>query len=137
MTSRLVEKGVAVTTSEAGNPLVLNYDSQVVSFRDREGLHPLPGDFTLMKGISYLIYRVGDLWTAPAWAILPLSEYQENYFPDGTNSEAIVNVTINDGAKVVYSGSRMYYINDGEKSHYSGAALPFAPHTKNYKAVDQ
>lgn len=141
LTSRLVEKGVAVSTSESGDalgkPLVLKYDSQVVSFSDREGLHPLPGDFTLMKGVSYLIYRVGDLWAAPAWAILPLSDYHENYFPGGTNSEAIVTVTINDGDRVVYSGSRIYYINDGEKGHYSGPALPAAPHTKNFKAVDQ
>lgn len=146
LTSRLVEKGVAVSLSDradpacssACQPLLLKYDSQVVNFSDREGLHPLPGDFTLMKGVSYLIYRIGDLWAAPAWAILPLSSYHENYFPAGTNSEVIVSVTVADGSQVVYSDSRTYYINGAEQDHYSAPAfLPPAPHTKNFRTVDQ
>lgn len=145
LTTRLLERGVVVTTSGKADqpcqppcgPLQLKYDSQIVAFNSREKLLPLPDDFTVMKGVSYLIYRIGDLWAAPAWGILPLSDYQEEYMPEGTSSEVIVNVTINDGAKVLYSGSSVYYINDGEKSHYSGPGLPPVTHTKSYKMVDQ
>lgn len=145
LTSHLVQKGVAVTTAENGDaacvapckPLLLKHESQVVGFSARDGLRPLPGDFTLIKGVAYLIYRVGDLWAAPAWGILPLSEYHEKYFPAGTNNEAIVSVTVNDGDRVVFSESRTYYINGAEQSQYSGPALAPVPHTQNYKVVDQ
>lgn len=140
LTSRLLERSVPVSTAPYGGPdkpLLLKIDTQVVNFSDREGLRPLPGDYTLAKGLAYLIYRVGDLWTAPAWAVLPLSEYHENYFPVGTNTEVIVNVTVTDVARVVFSESHAYYVNDTEQGHYAGPAPAPLPQTKLYKAVDQ
>lgn len=146
LTRYLVEKGVAVSVADpadspcqtACDALRLKYDSQVVNFDDREGLRQLPSDFTLMKDVSYLIYRLGDLWATPAWAILPLSAYQESYFPAGTNSEVIVSLSVEDGPRVVHSDSRIYYINGAEQDHYSNpGALPPAPHTKPVRMVDQ
>ncbi|TAN51149.1 MAG: hypothetical protein EPN21_07380 [Methylococcaceae bacterium] len=140
LTSRLLERGVAVSTAAYGGadkPLLLKIDTQVVNFNDREGLRPLPGDFTLPKGLAYLIYRAGDLWAAPVWAVLPLSEYHENYFPAGTNTEIVVNAAVTDGARVVFSESRTYYVDGVEQGHYAGPPLAPAPATRLYKAVDQ
>lgn len=143
LTRYLVEKGVSVSVTDPAdtpccNTLRLKYDSQVVNFDDREGLRQLPSDFTLMKAASYLIYRVGDLWATPAWAILPMSSYQEAYFPAGTNSEVIVSLSVEDGPRVIHSDSRTYYINGAEQDHYSHpGVLPPVPHTKQYRMIDQ
>ncbi|RIZ71887.1 MAG: hypothetical protein D0530_01705 [Methylococcales bacterium] len=132
LVTHLVKKGIPITTNSdlalancsspavTCNPLHLKLEKQVVPHK----FIPNPfGNATLPKIASYVIYAVGDYWTSPAWAILPLSTYIEKNAPPVTNTEILVNALLTDHDDIVFTDTSIYYVNDNDKAIYEGGKL--------------
>ncbi len=134
LTTHLVAKGIPITTRfdrptdncgksiMACTPLRMKLDIQIVHHDGINIPFPYKG-VSLPKVASYVLYLVGDYWTSPIWAVLPLSEYIKNDYPAETNTEIIVNTLLLNGDKVVLAYSSIYYVNDNDSTIYQGHPL--------------
>ena len=130
LVTHLVKKGIPVTINSSlasdncsspavtCNPLHLKLEKQIVPHK----FIPSPyKNTTLPKIASYVIYVVGDYWTSPVWAILPLSTYIEKHSPPVTNTEILVNALLTDHDSIVFTDTSIYYVNDDDKAIYEGS----------------
>ena len=120
--SQLVKQnGVIVQNKPTSKSVIVDYDVQVLTHKDRGYLNPKPGTYALIAANIAMIYSA-QYWHDPELLAIPLVAQLEWFNQSkGTKAspvEVIVTTRASNGNNIIMSDSRIYYINVGDADHY-------------------
>jgi len=121
ITSQLVQQGANVVVDPYNKSIVINYDVQVLTHKDRGYQRPVVGTFSLVAANIAMVWDA-QYWGTPGLVAIPLIAEAEwlNAQKDTKESpvEVIITTKAVDGNTIVMSDSKIYYVNVGDADHY-------------------
>ncbi len=127
--AQLLASGANVMLNPGGDALLLDYDIMVVSHDNGRSLRPRPGFFSAAFAIAAIAGNVPN-WEDNKLAIIPLAlglDVLTDVWRDTreTMSEVMVTTTVHDGARLLRSDTRIYYVRDADLANYQTRGKTF------------